>query len=372
MDKQLDRQAELRLWQQGAIFLLACALIVSRRPAAVFHAQLYAEDGHVWFADAYNLGWGPALLRTWTGYLLNLPRLGAALALLVPLYRVPLLLNLIAICFQALPANLLLASRSATWGSLRFRGILAGIYLALPNCTEVSYGITDANFLLTLSAILVILGRTSQNSACQLFDILILYLCGLSGPFSIFLLPIAASLAWKDCTLWRRIHASILVACCVVQSWALLFLAPAARSHQPLSASAELFARILGSQVYLGALLGGNTLALQTGRDISILLISVAIIGTAIAVICLLKSPMPLKMFLLFSAVLFASSLIAAVEWGRPDMPVWSVLTGSAGHRFWFFPTLPFAWSLHVLWNRPRLETSRFSREPLRRSRPAI
>ena len=51
------RRTGLRPWQQGILFLLACAVIVSRRPEAIFHAQFYAEDGHVWFADAYNLGW---------------------------------------------------------------------------------------------------------------------------------------------------------------------------------------------------------------------------------------------------------------------------------------------------------------------------
>ena len=116
---------ELRFWQHGVIFLLACALVVSRRPDLVFHPQLYAEDGHVWFADAYNLGWWPALFRTWGGYFQTLPRLGASLALLVPLFRVPLLLNLIAIASQVLPVNLLLSPRSSAWGSMRFRALLA-------------------------------------------------------------------------------------------------------------------------------------------------------------------------------------------------------------------------------------------------------
>jgi hypothetical protein len=117
----------LRVWQHGVVFLLACAVIISRRPDAVFHVQFYAEDGHVWYADAYNLGWWPALFRTWTGYFLTLPRIAASLALLVPLYRVPLFLNLVAIFVQALPVNLLLTVRSSVWGSLRFRSLLAGM-----------------------------------------------------------------------------------------------------------------------------------------------------------------------------------------------------------------------------------------------------
>ncbi len=343
---QLARQPELRLWQHGAVFLLAIAVIVSRRPDAVFHAQFYAEDGHAWYADAYNLGWWPALFRTWTGYFLTLPRLAAAFALLAPLYRVPLLLNLIAISIQALPANLLLSSRSSAWGSLRFRAALAGMYLVLPNCDEVSYGITDANFLLAMCALVLLLASTPQSTAWRLFDIAIVLLCGLSGPFCIFLLPVAVFLAFKRRDSWRWVPVGILAGCCLIQAWALLFLAPAARSNRALGASLQLFGRILGSQVYLGALLGSNALSAMPGRWLSIVLCCVAIGGTAFAIVCSFKSPLVMKLFLLFSAVLFVGALKAPVEWGRPELPVWDVLSASPGYRHWFFPTLAFAWSL--------------------------
>ncbi|HEY1985224.1 MAG TPA: hypothetical protein VGG85_07445 [Terracidiphilus sp.] len=332
--------------RHGLIFLFACAVIASRRPDAIFHAQFYAEDGHVWFADAYNLGWWPALFRTWTGYFLTLPRLGASLALLVPLSRVPLLLNLLAISIHALPVNLLLASRSSEWGSFRFRGLLAGMYLALPNSTEVSFGITDANFLLALSTVILILACPPQTNREKALDVLVIVLCGVSGPFCIFLLPVSLFLAWKRGHAWHRVQAAILASCCAVQSWALLFLAPAARAHRVLGASPGLLARILGSQVYLGALLGSNGLSTLSSRWLSLTLVCVAIVGTTFVCICFLKAPMPLKIFLVFAVALFASSLISPVEWGRPDVPVWAVLAGSPGHRYWFFPTLSFAWSL--------------------------
>ena len=104
-----SRETGLRSWQQSAIFLLACAVIVSRRPDAIFHAQFYAEDGHVWFADAYNLGWWHALFRAQDGYFQTLPRLAAALALLAPLSLAPLVLNIAAVAVEALPVNILLS-----------------------------------------------------------------------------------------------------------------------------------------------------------------------------------------------------------------------------------------------------------------------
>jgi hypothetical protein len=105
MQIQPTEQSRLRPWHHCVIFLLACALLVSRRPDAIPHAQFWAEDGHVWFADAYNFGGWAALFRTQDGYFQFLPRLAAALAVLVPLRMAPLVLNLIAIAIAALPVQ---------------------------------------------------------------------------------------------------------------------------------------------------------------------------------------------------------------------------------------------------------------------------
>jgi len=35
---------------------LAVIAIVSRRPDVILHPQFYAEDGVVWYAQAYSLG----------------------------------------------------------------------------------------------------------------------------------------------------------------------------------------------------------------------------------------------------------------------------------------------------------------------------
>ena len=60
--EQKHSNTGLNAWQQGAVFLVACGVIISRRPDALFHAQFRYEDGAVWYADAYNLGWWQALL----------------------------------------------------------------------------------------------------------------------------------------------------------------------------------------------------------------------------------------------------------------------------------------------------------------------
>src|SRR5580704_11703742 len=121
----LEQRLSSRFWQHIAIFLVSFAVLVARRPDGLFHAQFWGEDGHVWIADAYNLGWWPALFHTWSGYYQTLPRLAATLALLAPFSFAPLLLNLMAIAIQALPVSILLSSRSSAWGSLQYRAAMA-------------------------------------------------------------------------------------------------------------------------------------------------------------------------------------------------------------------------------------------------------
>jgi len=63
---------------------VTAALLFLRRPDAVFHAQFWAEDGVLWFADAYNFGPLKPLLWARAGYLQTLPRLACAAALWAP------------------------------------------------------------------------------------------------------------------------------------------------------------------------------------------------------------------------------------------------------------------------------------------------
>ena len=339
-----ERHAKLRPWQHGMIFLLACVVIILRRPDAIFHAQLYAEDGHVWFADAYNLGWWHALFQAHTGYYQTLPRLGASLALLVPFALAPLVLNLIAIAVMAMPVNILLSSRSAAWGSLRSRALLASVYLVLPNCAEISNGITESQWLLALSTFLVLTASTPRNIAGRVFDLSAVLLCGLTGPFCILLLPLATVFAWKHRSRWRWVVTGILAVLCLIQIWALLVVDPAGRTSTVTGASPALLARILGGQVYLATLLGANGLATRSG--LIVLFCCIAVGGTAFVAIHFATGSLARKLFLLFSVMLFAVSLISPTGSIPGGLPSWISLAAAAAVRYWFFPSLAFAWSL--------------------------
>jgi hypothetical protein len=266
----------------------------------------------------------------------------------VPLSIAPLATNLIAIAVQALPVNLLLSFRSAAWGNLRFRALLAAIYLALPNCSELSCGITESQWLLAFCAFLLLVASPPTSLPGRIFDLFILVLCGLTGPFCALFFPIALFFAWKQPNRWRWVPVGVLTAVCLVQAWAFLILDPAGRTHAPLGASLALFTRILAGDIYCTALLGANRLAVLPGLQVFIFLVCAAFACTALVAFCLLKSPLQLRFLLLLSAALFALSLLSPIGPVPAGSSFWAVLAGEPGNRYWFFPTLAFAWSL--LW----------------------
>jgi hypothetical protein len=353
------RETGLRPWQQGAIFLLACAVIMSRRPDAIFHAQFYAEDGHVWFADAYNLGWWHALFRAQDGYFQTLPRLAAALAQLAPLALAPLVLNMVAVVVEALPVNILLSSRSSAWGSLGFRASLAVAYLALPNSREMAISVTSSQWILALCVFLVLTASPPAGSGGRIFgrsfDLAVLVLCGLTGPFSFFLLPIAGFIAWRNRIRWYWVRAGALFLLALVQAWGLLVVDRGGRSPAALGATPELFIRILGGQIYFATLLGGNGLAASSSHVVFVLLVLAVITGTLLVAFCFADASIEMRLFFVLTAMLLAASLVSPAAYPPQGVTRWELLAEVPGIRYWYFPTLACVWTL--LWlSRSRIE----------------
>jgi hypothetical protein len=330
-------------WQIAAI-LIAAALIMARQPEAIFHSQFYGEDGHVWFADAYNRGWFRSLFLTQDGYYQTLPRLAAALALIWPLRFAPLIMNLVGIGIQLLPIPMVLSSRLRQWGPLSFRILLACFYVALPNSREVNASVTEGQWHLAFVACLLVLGDVPRSRIGRAFDVSVLVLCGLTGPFCIFLLPLALVFWRVHLDRWRGALAAILTASAVLQLTALLFLDSAREHTIPLAPNIVEFIRILGGPVISAAFVGSNMLGPYGALW---LLGTIALIGVAVVVFTALHSGREFRLFLAFSTVLLAASLAnpktgAQLGWTTG----WQVMAAMAAAHYWFFPTVAILWGI--------------------------
>ena len=287
------------------------------------------------------MGWFNALLVSYNGYFQLLPGLAASLALLAPLRYAPLVMNLTGIAFQALPVTLLLSRRCSNWGPLSLRAFMSVFYVALPNTMELDASATNVQWHLSLAACILILAGRPDLKWLPL-DIAILVLSGLTGPFSIFLLPVAVIFWWLRRDSVRLVPIAALVATAAAQLSAIVQTGSATRSKAGLGATPALFAEIVARRVFLGALLGQNTSVNYSHLVFGLL----TLLFGAVVIYSLLKMPLELKLFLSFTMLVFAASLKNPMV--STTVPQWPVLRDGPGLRYWLFPMLGFVWGL--LW----------------------
>ncbi|MBO3460385.1 hypothetical protein [Aetokthonos hydrillicola] len=343
---------------QVFIFITAFVILMSRRPDALLNAQFWAEDGKYWYADAYNLGIHSLVLPS-SGYFQTISRLLGAVVQFFPLVWAPFIFNLTAIVIQILPVNLIASLRfSQLIPSLHTRLFLGLLYLALPNSYEIHANITNAHWHLAILACMVVLATPSSLFIWQAFDVGVILLSALSGPFAVLLMPIATALWWLRRRKWSFILLLCLSAGAVVQGITILLSQNSNRFQTSLGATPELFAKIFASQVVLGALLGqkGSKLITYFSFGYSTIAILLAALGIAIFLYCLLKGPLELRLFSIFAIGVFGMSVLSPVA-GEMNISQWSVLwRPGTGVRYWFIPMLGFVtiltWLLGV--KRPR------------------
>lgn len=320
-------------------FIVACLILFARRPDAVLHARFFAEDGVTFYGMAYNYGWWRVLFTPHGSYIHLFPRLVASLALLFPLGIAPLVQNLFAIIAEAIPVVLLLSPVTANWGSLRFRGALSILYLTVPNCGEILCSITESQWILALCALLILLGAAPQSRFGRIATAVFIAVCALTGPFSIFLCPIAAWMFWRQRTRWRGTLFFLILTGALTQFVCYLMHA-GDRPHGPRAFQLETLLHLIGSQIFAGALIGGSALATHTTA------IYVAIAGGILLILVLAKSSREMRFLAVFAAVVLISSLANPVIHIVPGKTELEVMASAPDMHYWFFPCLAVTWLL--------------------------
>ena len=333
------------LWLHG---LLIVALTVARQPKAIFSAQFWAEDGTYWYQNAYESGWA-CLFKPYGGYLQLICRLTSLLAVHFHLLWGPLLFASVALIIQVLPPIFFLSSRfDAVVPSRAARLALAYFYVAIPNSWEIHVNLTAAQTHLALLGFLIVVAQRPTRAAEWAFDLIFLTLAGLSGPFVVFLAPIAWLHGWqeKNRAAWYR---AVLISVLAVIQIMNLVLIP--RPVLPLGADALLLSRLISNQVVLGAELGEHfTRQLMATPFWSLPWppLVLAILAGLIVVTALVNGPQRYRLFVLFAAMQLAAALSSPLIWlTGPQWPPMA-LPGCGG-RYFFLPMLAWFASLVVL-----------------------
>jgi hypothetical protein len=328
-------------------------LVVARRPDALLHPQFFAEDGVVFYQQAYNGGVWKALLTPVAGYYDTISRLGTAVAMLFPLRAAPLIFNVLAIGIQILPVWFLNTSRfDALLPDARMRLVLSFLYLGLPNSQETNATLTNALWHSALLAPMIILAGESRSLLWRAFDLIALTISGLSGPFCLLLLP-TAGLAWfYTRRRWSLALLGVTLVTAGIQVYSLISVVGFnSRSPAPLGVGPVALARIVGGQVFLGSILGENGYALVyqktwwTAGVVAPLLVAGA--GTLVMIYVAWKSNLALRLFMLYSLIAFFAALFSPMA--SETSAQWPLLAGPGiGARYYLMPML--AWVMCLVW----------------------
>jgi hypothetical protein len=312
---------------QVAVFFAALAAVFSRLPGAFLHPQFFAEDGWVWYQQAYNLHWWPSLGIAQAGYLQTLPRLVAGVALLFPMQWAPLIMSLAGALIQVLPITALLSRRCTPWGPLPLRILMAALYLA----------ITNAMWHLAVLQCLVAFSLPPLSWRGRVLDILLFAIGAISGPFCLLLLPCIAAYWWIRRQRWTVAVIGITFLGAVIQ---VLTILHSSRGRQaPLGVTPLRLLRIMAGGIFIDSMTGTGGPYLRIS-----LLIVAAIGGLTIMVWGWRSAPLAGRLYISFAILVLIASLRDPLLLPGAN-PRWEVLANATGIRYWFLPSLMFLWS---------------------------
>lgn len=197
--------------------LVFAVLVCLRMPDILAHGRFWAEDGKVFFQNAWTMPWYRALLVPVAGYL-DLPaNLGGVLArYLVPLVVAPYVTCAVGLVFQLCPAVLLATARDP-W--LQGRRVLAGaLLLALTTAASVEPWLSaiGSQCWLALSTALILV-LDIRGGGIGVIRLTILLVAALSGPGAWALIPLFAVRSLADRSWDRAVQGLVLAIGAAVQ-----------------------------------------------------------------------------------------------------------------------------------------------------------
>lgn len=357
-------RASVSLWLTSAwtsprtptwVVLLAAFVFAIRKPWALLTPQLYAEDGSI-FLVQQDLFDARALLEPYMGYLHTLPRLIAWLAahLTDPawwpaVYNGSAFALTVALFFRIASPRLAIPGKPAL--------LLA--FTLIAHTGEVTINVTNLQWLAAMFLVIQPLLSAPTTALARTTDLLLTAVVGLTGPFSIILLPVFAWRAWHDLRrsdspssalssrlLTLSAPLLVLAACAAVQTYFLLHHASASPSPSDPFRPLQLFS-VLGSRLLVWSFFGPAAVAPLPHLVRAAIAVTFL---TALAVWSLRPHPLRAQRLSLLLSFVFIS--VACLYRMRPD--TWERDDLFNGDRYFYLPRLLLFWLLTLEFDTPR------------------
>jgi hypothetical protein len=318
--------------------LVTIAIVVGtfhREPFSLWNPQFWAEDATVLFADSWKLGPG-AVLEPYAGYLLLYQRAFAEAASWLPVALAP----------AAYVAGNVLAQLLVGWMCLseRFPGprwarIAAGAAVTLaPAENEVFNKLVNAQWILALAPLVVLAWSSPRSRLERAFDVAIVSVAGLSGPFSVLYLPLFVGFA----ALRRDRHAWLLLAadaaCALVQARHMSY------TRTPGDAVASIDHLRVVNGVFGHVVAGSFGRPAPEGTALTLALFALTLAALAALAWRAVALRRPAALVFLAAAV----AVLGATLWAFRSLPGPLV---EWGDRYWYVPTVATVWAVLAVWD---------------------
>lgn len=323
------------------VFVLGVIVLFLRRPDALLTPQFWAEDGKFWYGEAYTNGSLHSLLSPYAGSSQFAMRIAGSLSTILPFRSVPLFFTLVALIIKIIPLLLIHSQRfSKILKDNLAKWLITIFYLFMANGSETHLNLTNIGWHLSLIAFLILIAPSTKKKFWQVFDITVLSVAALTGPFTFFLAVPAIIQHYLERSRDSLLKLVVISAGFIVQLMIFLFTGLAERGTgiDTLQPSAPLLIQIIGKRIF-GVTLFGNDIALRQYGTLSILLL--LCFCASMLIYAFVKGPRNLKLFIAFTWLSLAASLASPAMSGS-----WKVQLLAINDRYWFLPSISFAVSL--------------------------
>ena len=191
--------------------LAAYALLtLLRAPGIVWPGRFWAEEGAIYFREAFLNSPLQVLFTSNLGYYSLFNKLAAITAVhAVPMEFAPVVTLLFAFAIQLAPVLLLLFSKIPALPTLAHRAAAVGLVLLIQPNQEVWLNTINSQYFLCVAAGIVLISWPSGRAAHAL-RLMLLGLAGLTGIVSALLMPLFLWAWWRERTR-RRAHETVVL-----------------------------------------------------------------------------------------------------------------------------------------------------------------
>ncbi len=331
-------------------------ILFIRKPDALLNPQFWAEDGNIFFLQQYQHG-ATALFQSYAGYLHIVPRMIAFYTdLFFPYSLAPHVYNYSSFFITILVIAGIFSPRI----QLDYKPLFTLSFVLVPHFSgEIFINITNLQWILLIALIFLLIKDTPNQKYGNIYlqtilDCATIILCGLTGPFLIFLLPLFILKALRKSFLYRSIILPIILLIVSIQIMTLIYSPFYARLPMALEFTISPYIDILGQKVFGVLFLGISVMYTLThyGHDIFLMLLSIAYF---IVIFSLFIYSFKTKKYIIIVFLAIHFIILFATFYKFQGAPSILIHYG-AGPRYFYIPYLMIIWSLLLLLSQSSLK----------------